>query len=95
MLGDVTFGQYYNARSFLHKTDPRTKILLLIAYIVAVFLAQNFLSLAAVLVFLIVEVIRGKRVPPEKEGYVHLAGMALFLCLMVFVMYNDIRRIFF
>ena len=46
-------------------------------------------------VFLIVEVIRGKRVPPEKEGYVHLAGMALFLCLMVFVMYNDIRRIFF
>ena len=47
------------------------------------------------LVFLIVEVIRGKRVPPEKEGYVHLAGMALLLCLMVFVMYNDIRRIFF
>ena len=57
MLGDVTFGQYYNARSFLHKTDPRTKILLLIAYIVAVFLAQNFLSLAAVLVFLIVAII--------------------------------------
>lgn len=57
MLGDVTFGQYYNARSFLHKTDPRTKILLLIAYIVAVFLAQNFLSLVAVLVFLIVAII--------------------------------------
>ncbi len=57
MLGDVTFGQYYNARSFLHKTDPRTKILLLIAYIVAVFLAQSFLSLAAVLVFLIVAII--------------------------------------
>ena len=47
------------------------------------------------LLSLIVEVIRGKRVPPEKEGYVHLAGMALLLCLMVFVMYNDIRRIFF
>ena len=53
------------------------------------------LILLNILVFLIVEVIRGKRVPPEKEGYVHLAGMALFLCLMVFVMYNDIRRIFF
>lgn len=52
MLGDVTFGQYYNANSFVHKTDPRIKILLLIAYIVAVFLAGNFLSLAAVLVFL-------------------------------------------
>lgn len=56
MLGDVTFGQYYNANSFVHKTDPRIKILLLIAYIVAVFLAQNFLSLAAVLVFLIIAV---------------------------------------
>lgn len=56
MLGDVTFGQYYNANSFVHKTDPRIKILLLIAYIVAVFLAGNFLSLAAVLVFLIIAV---------------------------------------
>lgn len=56
MLGDVTFGQYYKANSFVHKTDPRIKILLLIAYIVAVFLAGNFLSLAAVLVFLIIAV---------------------------------------
>lgn len=56
MLGDVTFGQYYNANSFVHKTDPRIKILLLIAYILAVFLAGNFLSLAAVLVFLIIAV---------------------------------------
>ena len=56
MLGDVTFGQYYNANSFVHKTDPRIKILLLITYIVAVFLAGNFLSLAAVLVFLIIAV---------------------------------------
>lgn len=56
MLRDVTFGQYYNANSFVHKTDPRIKILLLIAYIVAVFLAGNFLSLAAVLVFLIIAV---------------------------------------
>ena len=53
------------------------------------------LILLNILVFLIVEVILGKRVHPEKEGYVHLAGMALLLCLMVFVMYNDIRRIFF
>ena len=47
------------------------------------------------LVFLVIELIRGKRVPPEKEGYVHLAGMAALLCLMAFVMFNDIRRIFF
>ncbi len=57
MLGDVTFGQYYNAESFLHKTDLRVKLLLLIAYIVAVFLAENFLALAAVFVFLVVAII--------------------------------------
>ena len=47
------------------------------------------------LVFLVLELIRGKRVPPEKEGYVHFAGMILLLGLMVFVMYNDIVRVFF
>lgn len=47
------------------------------------------------LVFLVLELIRGRRVPPEKEGYVHFAGMVLLLGLMAFVMFNDIRRIFF
>ena len=47
------------------------------------------------LVFLILEVIRGKRVPPEKEGYVHMIGMAFLLCLMAFVLFNDVRRLFF
>ena len=45
--------------------------------------------------FLVIELIRGKRVPPEKEGYVHLAGMVCLLLLMAFVMFNDIKRIFF
>ena len=57
----------------------------------------NLLPLPALdggrLVFLFVEVIRGKPVPPEKEGFVHMAGLILFFLLMVFVMYNDIMRI--
>lgn len=60
---------------------------------------MNLLPLPALdggrLVFLFLELIRGKRVPPEKEGYVHLAGMLLLLCLMGVVMWNDIKRIFF
>ncbi len=46
------------------------------------------------LVFLIVEAIRGKRVPPDKEGMVHFVGMVFLLALMVFVFFNDIKRIF-
>lgn len=46
------------------------------------------------LLFLVIELIRGKRVPPEKEGYVHMIGMMFLLALMVFVVFNDLRRIF-
>ncbi len=46
------------------------------------------------LVFLFVEAIRGKRISPEKEGMVHLAGLVMLLLLMVVVMFNDIRNIF-
>lgn len=45
------------------------------------------------LVFLIAEAIRGKRVPPEKEGIVHLIGFGLLMVLMVVVMFNDIKNI--
>ena len=45
------------------------------------------------LVFLIIEAIRGKAVPPEKEGLVHMIGFVLLMVLMVFVLYNDIMRI--
>ena len=46
------------------------------------------------LVFLIVEAVRRKRIPPEKEGMVHFAGFALLMVLMVVVMFNDIMKLF-
>ena len=46
MLKDITFGQYYEGRSVIHKTDPRVKILLMILFIVFVFLAKNAFALA-------------------------------------------------
>ena len=46
------------------------------------------------LVFMLIELVRGKPVPPEKEGIVHLIGFVALMLLMVFVLYNDIARIF-
>ena len=46
------------------------------------------------LVFLLVEVIRGKPVPPEKEGMVHFIGLVFFMILMVFIFFNDLSNIF-
>lgn len=46
------------------------------------------------LLFLIIELIRRKPIPREKEGYVTLVGMALLLGLVVFVFFNDIMKFF-
>ena len=53
-MKDVTFGQYYPADSFVHKMDPRVKIVLSVAYIVAVFLVRefHFLGFAAAFAFI-------------------------------------------
>ena len=59
---------------------------------------MNLLPLPALdggrLVFMVVEAIRGKRVPPDKEGWVHGIGMILLLALMAFVMFNDVKKLF-
>ena len=46
------------------------------------------------LVFLLLEVIRGKPVPPEKEGMVHFIGLMFFMVLMVVIFFNDLVNIF-
>lgn len=46
------------------------------------------------LIFLFIEAITKKRIAPEKEGFVHFIGFALLMLLMVFVMFNDIGRLF-
>ena len=46
------------------------------------------------LVFMFIEVVRGKPVPPEKEGTVHFIGLIFFMILMVFVFFNDLKNIF-
>ena len=53
-LNNITLGQYYPADSVVHRMDPRVKILLLIAVIVAVFLAGNLLAFVPIIAFLII-----------------------------------------
>ena len=52
MLKDITLGQYFPGKTVIHRLDPRTKLLLLIVYLVAVFMAKTYLSAALVLGFL-------------------------------------------
>ena len=44
MLKDITLGQYFPGNTVAHKLDPRTKILLVVLYITALFTAKSFLA---------------------------------------------------
>ena len=45
------------------------------------------------LVFLAVEAVRKKKLDPNVEGMIHFVGFVLLMLLMVFVMFNDFRRL--
>ncbi|SHG93507.1 RIP metalloprotease RseP [Tepidibacter thalassicus] len=45
------------------------------------------------IIFLIIELIRGKKIDPEKEGKIHLIGFVALMILMIFITYKDITRI--
>lgn len=53
MLKDITLGQYFPGNSPVHLLDPRTKIVVLLAYIVALFTAANWASYAVIFIFLV------------------------------------------
>lgn len=47
------------------------------------------------ILFILIEMIRGKAVDPKKENYVHLIGFAILIVLMIFIIYNDLMRTLF
>lgn len=53
MLKDITLGQYFPGSSPVHRLDPRTKLLLLVGYIVALFTASNWVSYGVMFLFLV------------------------------------------
>lgn len=56
MLKDITLGQFFPGDSFVHRLDPRTKLLMVVAYIVALFTAGNWISYGLVFAFLVLSI---------------------------------------
>ncbi len=52
MLKDITLGQYFPGDTVVHRLDPRTKILMVLVYIVALFIAESFVSYAVMMLCL-------------------------------------------
>lgn len=79
MLSNITIGQYYPAKSLLHRMDPRMKVILTAVFIVLIFLANNFDSMALVLAFLGITVALS-RVPLKMI----LRGLKAIVIIVVF-----------
>lgn len=88
-MKDVTFGSYFPAESFVHKMDARVKILIAIAYMVAVFLvsAFHFLGFAACLAFVIIATIVSK-VP-------FIRVLSSVKAIIFFVIFSAVLQLFF
>ncbi|MGI6180958.1 MAG: energy-coupling factor transporter transmembrane component T family protein [Agathobaculum sp.] len=52
MLKDITIGQFFPGDSAVHRLDPRVKIVITIAFIIALFLAGGPISYGIVILFL-------------------------------------------
>ena len=79
MLKDITLGQFFPGDSVIHRLDPRTKLLALVAYIVALFIAKSWLSYGLMLVFL-VTVIAVSKIPVKSI----VRGMKPLVLILVF-----------
>ncbi len=79
MLKDITLGQYFPGKSPIHRLDPRTKLLVLVLYIVALFLAVNWISYGLMLAFLLT-CIAVSKIPAKS----FVKGMKPLIFILVF-----------
>lgn len=79
------------AEAIRYGLESILRIALLLSISLGIF---NLLPIPALdggrLLFIVIELIRGKPIDPDKEGLVHFIGMIALFALMIFLMYNDI-----
>ena len=59
-LKDITLGQFFPGNSFLHKLDPRCKLLLVVFFIVSLFVAKNAAGYGLMLAVLLICILASK-----------------------------------
>lgn len=103
MAGPVGIVNYIGETYEESKSDGALTVFVNLLYISILLSANlgvmNLLPIPALdggrLLFLIVEVFRGKPVDQSKEGIIHMIGFVALMILMVFILFNDISNIFF
>lgn len=94
MIKDITIGQYFPGNSLLHRLDPRTKILLTVAYIVLLFITKRLIGLAFAGVFmLMVVLISGISVKTVMKSIKPLLFIMIFTAVLQMI-YNGGEPLF-
>ncbi len=84
MIKDITIGQYVPGESFIHKLDPRIKILLSIIYIIDLFLVNSFKGYIFIIGFTLTAIIVSK-VP---FSYIYKGLKPIFILLIITALLN-------
>ena len=85
MFRDITLGQFFPGKSFIHALDPRLKLILTVVYVVALFLVSEFLG------FLIISALIGLVAFFSKISIrVVLRGLKPLLLIIVFTAFFNI-----
>lgn len=84
MIRDITIGQYYPAKSILHRLDPRVKLVSTLLYLISLFLFKSIAGYLVATVFL-VGIIRASRVPFR---YIVKGLKPIVMLLMITVVFN-------
>lgn len=84
MIRDITLGQYYPARSVLHRLDPRTKFVGTLLFVISLFVYHTFLGYGVATVFLAAMIALSK-VPPS---FMFRGLKAIFAILLITVAFN-------
>ncbi|MBB6698101.1 energy-coupling factor transporter transmembrane component T family protein [Clostridium algidicarnis] len=84
MIKDITIGQYVPGESFVHKLDPRTKILISLLFIIQLFLIKSFSGYIFVVAFILATVSVAKLSPT----YLYKGLKPVFILIVVTAILN-------
>ena len=84
MIRDITIGQYYPAKSILHRLDPRTKLVATLLYLISLFLFDGFAGYIVATIFL-VSIIKLSKVPFK---FIVKGLKPIIMLLMITVLFN-------
>lgn len=84
MIRDITIGQYYPAKSVIHRLDPRVKLICTLLYLISLFLFSSIPGYLVATIFLIC-VIHISKVP---FSYIVKGLKPVIMLLMITVLFN-------